>query len=93
VSTKDVSKSGKQLCDYLVAIIVGGCLYLYPVVCASHEQAIAIAIAKHEEAGYPLPVGTRIVVKGPCRDADCDCGRLRTKVCFFVDGEAQSRLN
>jgi hypothetical protein len=39
----------------------------------NHSQSLQEAFAEHKKEGFPLPLGTRCLVHGPCRQPDCSC--------------------
>lgn len=63
---------------YCVGIAVGAKVYMYPLFCLDHSEALRTALIEHRRAGHPLPAGTDCYVDGLCQDRACDCGgRIR----------------
>ncbi len=58
---------------YTVTIVNGESAYLYVCFCSNHQQALGTASTWHLDAGAPLPLGTRCLVYGTCRDTTCNC--------------------
>ena len=70
---------------YTIAIWVDQILYLHFHVCSDFSEALHKAIEEHRAAGRPLPIGTRCLVEGRCRERSCDCGgKMRIRECFIV---------
>jgi len=76
------SKQDRPSDLYTVAIAVGNKLYLYAIFSADHQDALQQAAAKHAERFGSLLSGTRILVHGPCRHANCNCGKDRVVESF-----------
>jgi hypothetical protein len=69
-TNRDASKADL----YFVTIRVDGCWYTNYYFCFDHWQALHLAVADHQKAGHPLPLGTSCIVDGPCHDHACGCG-------------------
>lgn len=70
---------------FTVSIFVGKTLYAYFPICSGHSEAMHMAASEHEEAGLPLPAGTRCIVRGRCLELSCGCGGLmRTRVFYIL---------
>jgi hypothetical protein len=74
-----INSSTKETALYAVMIVVKGTSYLYPCEAPNHEAALRKAIEVHCRQNRPLPVGSRCWVEGPCAEADCKCGKTRTR--------------
>jgi hypothetical protein len=67
---------------YTVTIVNGERACLYPFFGSNLQQALETAFAYHLDTGAPLPLGTRCLVYGTCRDTACSCNGKD----FAIDG-------
>jgi len=74
-----INFSRKETALYAVMIVVKSTAYLYPCESPNHDEAFKKAVTEHRRQNHPLPVGTHCWVDGPCAEADCKCGKTRTR--------------
>jgi hypothetical protein len=86
-TNRDASKTDL----YFVTIRIDGCWYTYYYFCFDHWHALQLAVADHQKAGHPLPLGTSCIVDGPCHDHACGCGGQKRIKEYFVFPQTKSQ--
>ena len=87
-----MNKNISELTPYLVMIYTKTDAELYPRFATDHHDALDKVLKEYLDTVGPLPPQARVLVQGPCRSCDPDCGG-KTRFIIFDSLPVSKTLN